>query len=393
MPLRGGQLKLSRTRRGKEKITSWDKLKKHMRKSFIPYNFERLLFQKFHNIRQGSRPVEDYANEFDQMLTRVDIHDSEDQLVARFIAGLRPKLQNMLHQFDPCSVSEARQRALLVEHQTRLNTNQWTGNSRPRTTSTSEDSKTATTQTATTTLGTKTTNHTDEPTDVRPSRPNALRCFTCGERGHIQTACPNRGRRGLLADREIIGDAIYDEEEAQSDDVEEEQLTGDTGTFLMIRRNCFAPKTSEAWQRTSLFSSTCTVKGKVCRFVIDSGCSANVVSEEAVRKLSLKPEAHPHPYRLLWMQTGAEVYVSQRALVSLSIGAFYKDEIYCDIATMDVSHLILGRPWQYDREVIHNGKTNTHSFLFQGRKITLLPSPDTNDTGSLTTSASSSKQN
>lgn len=243
------------------------------------------------------------------------------------------------------------------------------------------------------TLGTKTTNHTDEPTDVRHSRPNALRCFTCGERGHIQTACPNRGRRGLLADREIIGDAIYDEEEAQSDDVEEEQLAGDTGTFLMIRRNCFAPKTSEAWQQTSLFSSTCTVKGKVCRFVIDSGCSANVVSEEAVRKLSLKPEAHPHPYRLLWMQTGAEVYVSQRALVSLSIGAFYKDEIYCDIATMDVSHLILGRSWQYDREVIHNGKMNTHSFLFQGRKITLLPSPDTNDTGSLTTSASSPKQN
>ena len=54
------QLKLSRTRRGKEKISSWEKLKKHMRKTFIPYNFERLLFQKFHNICQGSRSVEDY---------------------------------------------------------------------------------------------------------------------------------------------------------------------------------------------------------------------------------------------------------------------------------------------------------------------------------------------
>ena len=56
------QLKLSRTRRGKDKITSWDKLKKHLRKTFIPYNYERLLFQKFHNIRQGSRSVEDYAS-------------------------------------------------------------------------------------------------------------------------------------------------------------------------------------------------------------------------------------------------------------------------------------------------------------------------------------------
>ncbi|XP_022553253.1 uncharacterized protein LOC111203620 [Brassica napus] len=44
---------------------------------------------------------------------------------------------------------------------------------------------------------------------------------------------------------------------------------------------------------------------------------------------------------------------------------------------MDVSHLILGRPWQYDREVMHNGKLNMHSFMFQGRKITLLPSPET----------------
>lgn len=63
------QIKTSRIRRGKEKITSWDKLKKHMRKTFIPYNFERLLFQKFHNIRQGSRSVEEYSNEFYQMLT------------------------------------------------------------------------------------------------------------------------------------------------------------------------------------------------------------------------------------------------------------------------------------------------------------------------------------
>ena len=144
----------------------------------------------------------------------------------------------------------------------------------------------------------------------------------------------------------------------------------------MLRRNCLALKSTEAWQRISLFSSTCTVKGKICRFVIDSGCSANVVSEEAVKKLDLTTETHPHPYRLLWMQTGAEVLVSKRTLLSLSIGSFYKDTLYCDIAPMDVSHIILGRPWQYDHEVMYNGKQNTHSFMFEGRKITFLPSPE-----------------
>ena len=33
------QLKLTRTRLGKAKITTWDKMKKHMRVSFLPYNY------------------------------------------------------------------------------------------------------------------------------------------------------------------------------------------------------------------------------------------------------------------------------------------------------------------------------------------------------------------
>ncbi|WZY77040.1 hypothetical protein YC2023_023424 [Brassica napus] len=301
----------------------------------------------------------------------------------------------MLHQFDPSSVAEARQRAVLVEQQTRLGANQWTGNNRPRNTTPADDSNSTTATTNST--GQRSNARTTEPVaaaaDARPSRPNALRCFTCGERGHIQTACPHAGRRGLMAtDRECVDEPIYDDYDEQCEEVDEEQVQGDTGTLLMLRRNCFAPKTTEAWQRTSLFTSTSTVKGKVCRFVIDSGCSANVVSEEAVRKLALTAEAHSHPYRLLWMQTGAEVYVSQRALLTLSIGSFYKDNLYCDIAPMDVSHIILGRPWQYDREVIHNGKTNTNSFMFEGRKITLLPTPETDQASSSTNNQPSPKK-
>ena len=45
----------------------------------------------------------------------------------------------MLQQFDTCSVSEARQRALLVEQQTRLGATQWSGNSRPRSTTIADD--------------------------------------------------------------------------------------------------------------------------------------------------------------------------------------------------------------------------------------------------------------
>ena len=76
------------------------------------------------------------------------------------------------------------------------------------------------------------------------------------------------------------------------------------------------------------------------------------------------------------MQAWADVNFSQRTLLTFSIRSFYKNTLYCDVAPMDVSHIILGRPWQYDREVIHNGMLNTNSFMFQGRKITLLPSAE-----------------
>ena len=43
---------------------------------------------------------------------------------------------------------------------------------------------------------------------------------------------------------------------------------------------------------------------------------------------------------------------------------------------MDACHLLLGRPWQFDKDVTHRGKENTYSFEFKGRTITLLPSPE-----------------
>ena len=118
------------------------------------------------------------------------------------------------------------------------------------------------------------------------------------------------------------------------------------------------------------------MNNKVCHFIIDSGSCENVVSEDAVRKLSLKAEVHPSPYRLVWLKQSSEIKVSRCALVSLSIGTTYKDDIYCDIVPMDGYHILLGRPWQFDRNVVHNGKNNTHGFYFENRKITLLPSKE-----------------
>jgi hypothetical protein len=43
---------------------------------------------------------------------------------------------------------------------------------------------------------------------------------------------------------------------------------------------------------------------------------------------------------------------------------------------MDVFHLLLGRPWKYDRNVIHDGRMNTYTLERNGRTHMLHPIED-----------------
>ena len=51
--------------------------------------------------------MEDYITKFYQLLARNEIHEKEDQLVARYIGGLRVQIQETVNLFDPISVSAA----------------------------------------------------------------------------------------------------------------------------------------------------------------------------------------------------------------------------------------------------------------------------------------------
>jgi len=40
---------------------------------------------------------------------------------------------------------------------------------------------------------------------------------------------------------------------------------------------------------------------------------------------------------------------------------------------MDACSLLLGRPWEYDTDAKHHGRSNKYTFMHKGKKITLLP--------------------
>lgn len=61
------QIKESRRRAGKPRIDTWKRLKKHMRRAFLPYNYERTLYNKLQSLRQGARTMDEYATAFNMV--------------------------------------------------------------------------------------------------------------------------------------------------------------------------------------------------------------------------------------------------------------------------------------------------------------------------------------
>ena len=51
----------------------------------------------------------------------------------------------------------------------------------------------------------------------------------------------------------------------------------------------------------------------------------------------------------------------------------YKDKVLCDIVPMEACHILLGRPWQFDKKTMHNGLTNEITFTHKEKKFVLYP--------------------
>jgi hypothetical protein len=145
----------------------------------------------------------------------------------------------------------------------------------------------------------------------------------------------------------------------------------------MMRKFLLTPEkeVENPTQRNKLFRTACKIKDRVCKVIVESGSIDNLVSIEMVEKMELETIEHPIPYRVSWLQKGNQVNVTKQCLVEFKIGG-YKNEILCDVIPMDVFHLLLGRPWKYDRNVIHDGRKNTCTLEKNGRTHMLLPTKD-----------------
>jgi hypothetical protein len=171
----------------------------------------------------------------------------------------------------------------------------------------------------------------------------------------------------------ISGDEVETEDEVEVQVAEqEEDFEPVKGDLLVVQRVLNAQIDVSVEQHENIFHTRCQIRDKVCGMIIDNGSCTNVASTTLVEKLGLTTLPHPRPYSLRWLNENGEIRVTKQVPVPFSIKT-YHDEVLCDVAPMSTSHLLLGRPWQFDKDVTYNGRKNTYSFMLNGKKVNLLP--------------------
>ncbi|GJU25722.1 RNA-directed DNA polymerase [Tanacetum coccineum] len=164
---------------------------------------------------------------------------------------------------------------------------------------------------------------------------NAPHCYKCSGLGHYARNCLNLKTLAFVPDD---AGPFYDTNaEPELDKPGDKLVYPHRGKVLVIQRvlNVAVLKSVDdnPWLRKNIFRTKCTSKGKIYDMIIDRGSCENV----------------------------------------FSISKSYKDKVWCEVIPMDVAHILLGCPWQFDRKTQHDGFQNTYNFKKDGVNITLVP--------------------
>jgi len=97
-------------------VISWEDLKLCMHARFVPPHYRKELLLKLQKLQQGTKSVDDYFKELQQG-TKIDMHESEESKMARFVSGLRREIQDVVKLYEYSSLEKLVHLAIKVETQ------------------------------------------------------------------------------------------------------------------------------------------------------------------------------------------------------------------------------------------------------------------------------------
>ncbi|XP_068489409.1 uncharacterized protein [Phaseolus vulgaris] len=357
-------------------VVFWNDLKACLRARFVPPHFRKDLMLKLQRFHQGALSVDDYFKQLDTLLIRLNMDESEEAKIARFVSGLRRDIQDVVELQEYSSLENVVHLASKIENQL-ARKNAFKNSSKDNYYHSSWKNK----NNSFSNIPSK--DSTFKPRESKPSTSNSRpksppkssskKCFKCLSYGHIASNCPSK--RAMYMHDGVDSSEHESESSRHSSPSrspsESESENPHEGDLLVIRRMLGQVlKPFDETQRKNIFHSRCLINDRVCSLIVDGGSCANVASTRVVDKLGLPTISHAKPYKLQWLSEVGEIVVNKQVLITFSIGK-YKDEVLCDVVPMEATHILLGRPWQFDRKVFHDGFTNKMSFHFHGHKVTL----------------------
>ena len=75
-------------RDGKKKIETWEKMKKELKRRYLPTNYHQDINLKFQNFKQQDLSMEEYSVKFVNLIIKGDLQEVEEICIAHYIAGL-----------------------------------------------------------------------------------------------------------------------------------------------------------------------------------------------------------------------------------------------------------------------------------------------------------------
>ncbi|CAJ2644940.1 unnamed protein product [Trifolium pratense] len=330
-----------RRRYDERPIDTWEEMKRIMRRRFVPSYYHRDLHNKLQRLTQGSKSVEEYFKEMEVAKIRANVEEDNEATMARFLHGLNRDISDIVELHHYVEMDELVHQSIKVEQQLKRK-------SQARRSSTNFNSPNLKDK-----EGASSSSSTEPIVEnkgkvIAPSQSVSTKkkvtCFKCQGKGHIASECPTK-RTMLMEENEEEEEGNKDVEE---NDEEEEEIP--SGELLMVRRMLWnLVKEEDTTQRENLFHTRCLVQKNVCSLIIDGGSCTNVASTRLVSKLNLETKPHPKPYKLQWLNESVEMVVNRQVEVCFTIGK-YEDVVLCDVVPMEASHLLLGRPWQFDKK-------------------------------------------
>ena len=106
-----------RVRNGKGKIRTWAKMKEKLKSKFLPSHYIQDNYFKLHHLKQGSKSVEEYTREFEQLLLKCDLREDDAQTMVRYLSGLHESIAHVIELHPYTSLDDLSSLAYKVEQQ------------------------------------------------------------------------------------------------------------------------------------------------------------------------------------------------------------------------------------------------------------------------------------